>query len=157
MIELRPVNRDTVCIIGGLKVSPDQCDFVAPNFVTLAQGVYEGGAYPLGIWNGETPVGFLSVIDMRESARADEGNDRESAYLWRFMIAADHQGCGYGRAALARLFLWIRHRGLARVYVSCVPENGVGLKLYEGAGFQRTGRMPSGEIELRLPLTSHDD
>jgi diamine N-acetyltransferase len=151
-VELRPVEQGHLRAIWELEVSDDQRGLVAPNLVTLAQGPYEGGAYPMGIWDGDTPVGFLSVIDMRENHHLDEGDEPEAAYLWRFMIAAGHQRKGYGRAALEQLKDWVRALQLRRIYTSAVPENEIALSLYEASGFVRTGRISDGEVELRCDL-----
>lgn len=152
MIELRPVTRDTLRTLWELEVSPDQAAFVSPNLVTLAQGPYEGGAYPMGIWDGDTAVGFLSVIDMRETRYLEDGEDPNSAYLWRFMVARDQQRRGYGRAALDALCDWVRDRELPCMYTSAVERNAVAIALYESVGYVRTGRVVNGEVELRRDL-----
>jgi diamine N-acetyltransferase len=152
-IEVRPVEHGHLRTLWELEVADDQRDLVAPNLVTLAQGPYEGGAYPMGIWDGDTPVGFLSVIDTRENLHLDEGDDPEAAYLWRFMVAAGHQRKGHGRAALARLKDWVRARGLSRIFTSAVPRNAGAMALYEAAGFVRTGRITDGEVELSCELS----
>jgi len=151
-VDLRPVTRDTVRTLWRLEVADDQRDFVAPNLATLAAGPYEGGAHPMGIWRGDTAVGFLSMIDAREHLHPEDGDDPESAYLWRFMIAEGHQNQGHGRAALLLLADWVRARGLARFYTSVVPENLAALALYESVGFKKTGRLVDGEIELLWTL-----
>lgn len=152
-VELRPVEHAHLRTIWELEVAEDQRNLVASNLVTLAQGPYEGGAYPMGIWDGDTLVGFLSVIDMRENLHLDEDDEPEAAYLWRFMVAADNQRKGYGRAALEKLRDWVRARDLRRIFVSAVPENEVAIALYEAVGFARTGRVVDGEVELRCDLS----
>lgn len=148
MIELRPPTRATLRQLWRLQIAPEQQDFVAPNLVTLAQAPYEGGAYPFGIWNGDEPVGFLALIDMRQVHQPDEADNTNAAFLWRLMIASGHQGRGYGRFALNLCFDWARGMCLPTIVTSAVEHNSVALRLYESAGFSRTGRITNGEVEL---------
>ena len=152
MTDLRPVEHAHLRAIIGLSVPEDQKTYVAPNAHTLAQGPYEGGAHPMGIWDGETLVGFLCAIIMRENLHLDEGDDPEGVYLWRFMIAEGHQRQGHGRAALNALFDWARARGHRKMYLSVVKENAAGLAFYEAVGFARTGRVVDDEIEFQRDL-----
>lgn len=152
MLELRPPTRHTIRQLWKLEVSDDQRDFVAPNLVTLAQAPYEGGAYPFGIWNGPEPIGFLTVIDMRQIRELEDGDDPNSAFLWRLMISAPYQGKGYGRFAVGLCFDWARGMCLPRMVTSAVEGNTAALKLYESAGFARTGRVMDGEIEMARRL-----
>ncbi|MBF9031304.1 GNAT family N-acetyltransferase [Rhodobacterales bacterium HKCCE3408] len=152
MLTLRPPTRQTLRRLWKLEVAEEQAGFVAPNLVTLAQAPYEGGAYPFGIWNGDEPVGFLALIDFRQIHEPEDGDPKDAAYLWRFMIAAPFQGKGYGRSALGLCFDWARGMCLPRIVTSAVEGNDVALRLYESAGFRRTGRIVDGEIELTRTL-----
>ena len=152
MLELRPPTRHTLRRIWKLEVAEDQRDFVAPNLVTLAQAPYEGGAYPFGIWKDDEPVGFLAMIDLRQVHEPEEGEDTNAAFLWRLMIAAQYQGRGYGRFVLGLCFDWARGMCLPRMVTSAVETNHVAQKLYESAGFVRTGRVIDGEVEMARRL-----
>lgn len=148
MLTLRPPRRDTVRTLCELELHEAQRKFVAPNVVTLAQAPYEGGAHPFGIWNGDEAVGFLALIDMRQYRYLEEDDDPNSSYLWRLMIAAPHQGHGYGQLALGLCFDWARGMSLPRIETSAVQGNETAPLLYESEGFTRTGRILDGEIEL---------
>ncbi|MEM9317657.1 MAG: GNAT family N-acetyltransferase [Pseudomonadota bacterium] len=148
MLELRPPTRQTLRRLWKLETAEHQRSFVASNLVTLAQAPYEGGAYPFGIWNGDEPVGFLALIDLRQVHEPEEDEDTNAAFLWRLMIAEPYQSRGYGRFALGLCFDWARGMCLPRMVTSAVDGNNVALKLYESAGFSRTGRIIDGEIEL---------
>ena len=152
MLELRPPTRHTLRTLWKLEVGEDQRNYVAPNLVTLAQAPYEGGAYPFGIWNGDDPVGFLAIIDMRQIHELEEGDDPNSAFLWRLMISKPYQGRGYGRFSVGLCFDWARGMCLPRMVTSAVEGNEAALRLYESAGFARTGRVMDGEIEFARRL-----
>jgi len=149
---LRPVTRDHVGPLIRLKVAPHQDGFVAPNAVSLAQAPYETGAFPFAICDGETPVGYLALIDMRIHDFREDGDDPNSAYLWRLMIGADHQKQGHATAALVAACDWCTGRGLPRLFTSAVPENGVVRQFYQSQGFTETGRVTEGEVEYMRPI-----
>lgn len=151
-VRLRPVARADVHPLVKMTVAPGQEGFVAPNANSLAEQPYETGAYPFVIEAGGEPAGFLMVIDCREHDYLDEGDDPEAAFLWRFMVAREHQGRGVGRAALMALMDWCRARGLSRLVTSAVEANAPAQALYEGVGLGRTGRVWDGEVEFAGPV-----
>jgi diamine N-acetyltransferase len=74
-------------------------------------------------------------------------------YLWRFMIGADYQGRGYGRAAIAAIVAHVRSLpGATELLVSWVPAEGGPEPFYLGLGFVPTGKVEDGEVEGRLAL-----
>ncbi|MDG1118714.1 MAG: GNAT family N-acetyltransferase [Flavimaricola sp.] len=155
-ITLRPVTRDDLRPLFRLKVNPEQADFVAPNEITLAQAPYETGAEVFGLWQGETLVGMIATIDMARHAYRMEGDDAESLYIWRLMVGAEHQGKGYGRAALAAMHERANGGGFRRLSLSVVPTNSVAIALYESVGFQNSGRIIDGEMLLLKDLEPAD-
>ena len=148
MTSLRPVVKDDLRALFAVKVAPEQENFVAPNPITLAQAAYETGSEVYGIWDGETAVGLTAMIDFRLSDDLMEGDDPNSAYLWRLMIGAEHQGKGHGKRALAFFRDWARDKGLSRVTLTVAPQNTYAVGFYESFGFKRTGRIVEREIEL---------
>src|SRR4051794_35797297 len=101
-VSLRLVTKENVRAVAGLGVRPEQREDVAPNVRSLAEAYVEPPAWPRAIYADDEPVGFLML----------HANDDEREYfLWRFMIAGDHQGKGYGRDALALLVEEVRGRG----------------------------------------------
>lgn len=152
MVTLQFVRREDVRPLIGLEVAPEQSAFVAPNAVTLAEAPYETGSQVFAIWSNETRVGLLALVDMRDHTFLEPGDDPNSAYLWRLMIAKDHQGQGHGRAAMLKMLDWVRMRGLPRVYTSVVEGNSAALRFYESLGFASSGRFFDGEAELFLDL-----
>ena len=74
-------------------------------------------------------------------------------YVWRFMIDARHQGRGYARRAMALLLDEARADGAREITLSVVPGEHSALDFYRGLGFEETGKIEHGELELRLLLT----
>ena len=146
MIRLEKVTEKTFRAVVRLKTTSEQEKFVAPNVMSLAQAwlAYDA-AVPLAILDDDTVVGFL-MLDWDEDERA--------AGIWRFMIAAEHQGKGYGRAALCEALRMIREAGkFDLVHLDFVPGNTVARDLYCSLGFRENGKMEEDEIIMTLPLT----
>ena len=139
-----------------------QQSFVAPNIYSLAEAyanVAEGRyAQPFGIYDGETPVGFLMIgYDI-----ADEEADREkypllngSYLIWRLMIDKEHQRKGYGKAAMRLALDFIRTWPCGEAgycWLSYEPENEAARRLYQSFGFVEAGGMPEGWEEVPAVL-----
>ncbi len=85
------------------------------------------------------------MLDWREK-------DRE-VDIWRFMIAEEHQGKGYGRKAMEYALNMIRESNkFDCAIVDYVPENVVAKHLYENLGFKETGEIEEGEIVMKFDL-----
>jgi diamine N-acetyltransferase len=88
----------------------------------------------LGLFVGETMVGFARYGAVEEGA----------SQIMHFMVDADHQGKGYGKAALDALLRRIREEPSPMgVWLSVHPENSVARRLYEQVRF----RLRETEIE----------
>jgi len=137
-VTLREITKETVRAILGLEVAESQKDFVAPNSVSIAQAHFEPKAWFRAVYAGEDPVGFVMM---------SEDPDKPEFFLWRYMIDADHQGKGFGRAALEQLIE--RVRGLpnaTRLITSYVPGEGSPGDFYHLMGFVDNGEEEHGEL-----------
>ena len=153
MLDARKIDRDTVLSLIKLRVLPEQEKNVAPNAVSIAQASVEPGATIFGLWDGDTPVGLLSFIDVARSRPCQEdGDDPDSIYVWRLMIDKDHQGRGYGRAAMELVENHARALGRASVALSSEPDGLSAVPFYERLGYSLTGRVMDGEVELKKAL-----
>jgi diamine N-acetyltransferase len=143
-VSLREVTAETVRAICRLEVRPEQRGYVAPNAVSIAQAYFEPRAWFRAVYADETPVGFAMLHDDPE---------KEEYFLWRFMIDAEHQGRGYGRAALDLLVEHVRSRpGATELFSSYVPgDRGPG-RFYLRYGFVETGELEEDEVVIRLQL-----
>lgn len=126
-----------------LRVREDQ-PFVAPNVYSIAQAGVEPGWVTKAIHSDGTMVGFaMYTIDEKLS----------ELYLCRFMIDRDHQGKGYGLAALELLrSIAAGTPGVTRMRLSTSPENHNGIRIYERFGFVDTGEIEDGEKVFVLEL-----
>ena len=73
--------------------------------------------------------------------------------LWRFMIDARHQKCGFGAQALRLLIAHVRTRpGVVSMLLSFVPKDQNPEAFYKRFGFVRTGEEDDGELIMKLVL-----
>jgi diamine N-acetyltransferase len=141
---LREITKDNYRAICALEVAPKQREFVASNTFSLAQAHFHPEAWYRAIYAGDAPIGFLMLSDIP---------DAPEYFLWRLMIAANHQRKGYGCRAVELLVEHVRTRPNAtELLVSYHPGDGTPGDFYRRLGFQDTGRIEEGEIVLRLPL-----
>ena len=145
IVTLREVTKETVRALCNLKVAPPQEQFVDANAMSIAQVYFDPAAvWMRGIYAGETPVGFMMVLD-------DLGN--QDRHLWRFMLDARFQGYGYGRQALALLIDHFKtHPDVSALLTSCLPGEEGPCPFYEKMGFVYTGEVDEGELVMRLEL-----
>ena len=158
-LHLRPVDGSNLWELLDLKVTEEQeqADFVASNNVSILEAyacLVEGRhALPFGIYDGQTPVGFLMLGYGREEGDPDfaAGN----YCLWRLMVDARYQHRGYGRRAVELALDFIRTMpcGPAELcWLSYVPENAAARALYRSFGFRETGELVDDELIAVLPL-----
>ena len=141
-VTLSEITKDTVREIMRLDVTDPQKAFVAPNSVSIAQAHFEPRAWFRAVYAGEEPVGFVMVSEDPEAAEY---------FLWRLMIDHNHQGKGYGRAALEQVIE--RIKGLpnaTRLITSYVPGEGSPGDFYHLMGFTDTGEEEDGELVTAL-------
>ena len=159
MITLRKVDGGNIDQLLSLEVDAHQRAFVASNtrsildaYVAITAG---GVALPFGIYDGDTPVGFL-MIGYGDADWPDAPAIAHDNYsLWRLMIDRRYQNRGYGRAAMQEALRFIRTFpcGPAQsVWLSYEPENAVARQLYHAFGFEETGEMDGNEVIAALKL-----
>lgn len=152
-IDLRPIDETNWHVAADLQVHDEQSHFVASNATSLAQAHYEPWWIPLGVYDGDEMVGFVMHGRWPDypvnpgHANPTPGDD----HILRVMVDKQHQGKGYGRAAMVALIERIKAQGDCRVIeLSFEPANTAAEKLYVSLGFVATGRMIDGEAEMRL-------
>ena len=145
---VREVNGDNAEALMALDVASGQRRFVAPVVRSLAQAAYEPAARPLGLYDGDTPVGFLLLYD----ARQDKDRPAEQLYVWRLLVDERHQRLGLGRLAMAWVIDEARRLGLREVGLSHVMAPGHAGPFYEKLGFRYTGVVEDGEHKMLLTL-----
>lgn len=143
-LELREVNAENVRDIIRLAVASAQRGLVANNATSIAQAAHSRVAWQRAVYAGGVPVGY-ALLHI-EPEKPDYG-------LWRFMIGAEHQGKGFGAAALILLIEHVRGLGAAKFNLSHDQEPGHPGPFYRSFGFEYTGEVREGEREMSLQLT----
>ena len=159
MIHLEKLTYENFYDVFDLEVTEEQDDFVASNcfsvaeaYVTLING---GQVFPFAIYSDDTPVGFIQIGYGENADQDGVSVEKDNYEIWRFMIDKQHQGNGYGRAAMQRALDFIRTWSCGRAelcWISYEPENVVAKKLYASFGFEETGEMCDDEIVAVLKL-----
>ncbi|MCP4123494.1 MAG: GNAT family N-acetyltransferase [Bacteroidetes bacterium] len=146
MISLREVNKDNIIKILNLKVYEEQQDQVATNAISIAQGSVHEEAWYRGIYADDVPVGFVML---------SLNTIKKEYWIWRYMIDKEHQGKGYGKAALEQVVDFMRTQpDIKEIKLSYVPkEKGASDKFYANCGFIDTGEKEEGEIIMKRTLS----
>jgi diamine N-acetyltransferase len=154
-ISLREITPALRPVVSQLAVREDQVKFVAPNTRSLEQADADEGAWMRAIYADETAVGFVLLHE--ENLRA-EPERRDYYYLWRFMIDQRYQGLGFGARAMQLVIGHVRAQPAAReLFLHHVPAEGSAEGFYERLGFEHTGALAHGELEMRLALDRRDE
>ncbi len=159
MVTLRKITGENLWEIVALQVEEEQRTFVAPNMQSLAEAYVAnsngGVAQPFGVYAGDAPVGFVMIGygcgDWPDAPKVA----LDSYCLWRLMIDRQHQGKGYGKAAVEEALRYIRSFPLGQAdhcWLSYEPENAVARRLYRSFGFEETGEYDGDEAIAVLPL-----
>ena len=147
---LRTVTDANVDTLIQLDVAPDHQGLVGSVAKSLAQASVRPAATPLGIYDGDLPLGLLLLWDMRRDL--DEPADQ--LYVWRIMIDAKHQRKGYGAKAMRWVIDEARRRGVASVALSHQPKPGNAGPFYEKLGFRYSGRVDHDERMMVFELNA---
>ncbi len=143
-VTLRPITWENFQTVLGLTLHPGQEKFVTDNAVSIAMAHVEPTFIPLGVYAGDDLVGFTMY-----------GQHPNTGAWWviRLMIDREHQGKGYGRAAMTAVIEMMAERvGCAEIVTSFNPANAVAAGLYASLGFRPTGEVEDGEALVRLRL-----
>ena len=160
MLRIEKINGKNVWEILKLRVSESQKEFVAANDVSIIEAyttiTANGFAFPFGIYDGKTLVGFMMIgYDSADYWEDAPDIARGNYSLWRLMIDENYQKKGFGRKAVALGLDFIKSFPCGRseyCWLSYEPENEVARQLYRSFGFVETGDMVGGEIIAVLKL-----
>ena len=145
MVQLQEITKDNYEDVLALRVNESQKGFVSTTEEALAQALdYSNTAYPFAICGGGRVVGFIMM-----------GYYEAKGYytLWKLLIDKEHQGKGYGRAALNLGIKLLKERfNVTEIYTGVSPDNAVAKSLYESVGFRFTGLEEDNMEEMVLEL-----
>ena len=160
MLKLEKINGKNVWDILKLCVSEKQENFVARNDISIIEAYTtitgNGYAFPFGIYDNDTPIGFLMIGFDTDDYWDDAPIIAKDNYnLWRLMIDKNYQNKGYGKEAvrLALEFIKTFPCGKAEYcWLSYEPENEIASRLYHSFGFTETGETDGEELIAILKL-----
>lgn len=160
MLRLEKVNGKNMWDILALRVAKEQEYFVASNEVSIIEAYIaetgNGHAFPFGIYENDTPIGFLMIGFDTDDYWDDAPPIARGNYnLWRLMIDSKYQNRGYGKEALSLALQFIKSFPCGKAeycWLSYEPENVVARKMYHSFGFSETGDMDGEEIIAVLKL-----
>lgn len=148
-LSIHPVTKDNWRALIKLKVQPEQSHFVASNLFSIAESHFGSDEpdgnhwdlYPYGIYDGDSPVGFLMY-----------GYDFQypdyQVFIFRLMVDENHQGKGYGKFGMQKMLeIFLANERIKCVGISYEPNNEGARRLYASLGFVETGKMLDGETE----------
>ena len=148
-VTLREINRDNFRQCVRLETFEEQKGFVSPNVFSIAQSKVEPNLAPYAIYDDEEMVGFIMY---------GPDSDEDCYVVMRLMIDKNHQGKGFGRAAMEEAIRRMKREPDCReIALSFAPENTNAERLYESLGFRRTGEVVEGEVVMRLRLKEKGD
>jgi diamine N-acetyltransferase len=150
-IVLEPIDRSNFLKLFNMQLRPEQVTFVTPPRWTLARCYVRlfGDKFehlPHLIRAGDEVVGYATTVC--------NPNSRDNYWIDDIMIAAEHQGMGYGRAAMVAVLKMIaaRYPRCETVQLTCFRTNLNAAALYTSLGFAPTGSVDEefGEPNYRL-------
>ncbi len=151
-IVLEAVDRRNYRKLFPMQLRPEQTTFVTPPRWTLArcyvrQFGEEFEHLPHLIRSGEEVVGYCTT--------ACDPNSSDDYWIDDIMIDAEHQGKGYGRAAMIETLRMIvaRYPRCRAVQLTCFRANTNAAALYKSLGFEPTGSVDPEFGEPNYSLT----
>ncbi|RUU90427.1 GNAT family N-acetyltransferase [Mesorhizobium sp. M7A.F.Ca.MR.176.00.0.0] len=125
-----------------LKVQERQTAFVFTAAFSLAQCAYVPELLPFAVEVDQRVVGHIVLKP-----------DDKSSWIHRVIIGAEHQGHGYGRAAVeAAIALLVETTACREIMLAVTPGNEMATRLYHSLGFVATGEFKDGDAVYCLAL-----
>lgn len=121
-VDFRGIDKTNYWDCMTLTVHESQVGFVDDNKQSLVEAAYEDNIYTLGIYHGETMVGFVLY---------DYDDTLPGWSMSCFMIGKQFQGKGYGKQAVLDFLDYFKNKHNAdKLYISVSLENTVAHKMY---------------------------
>jgi len=160
-VSLQVISPDTLLPV--LRLNPGAIGerMVATNAISLAQAAHSANAVPRAIMAGESgdekAVGFIMLYDptLDPALAAKDQAHTDAVDIWRLMVDFQHQGKGYGAAAILEAARYAAARpGVKSMRLSYVPRQGNPSPFYAKMGFTETGEKDGIEIVMAQPLAA---
>jgi diamine N-acetyltransferase len=134
-----------------LKLAPGQESFVASNAYSLAESKFMPTFVPQAVYTSAETDGAATMVGFVMYGFYPDGEPPfgQRHWIFRLMIDREHQGRGYGRAALALVLDRLSaNPDCPDVLIGHEPENTVAARLYAQLGFAPFATAPWGETIL---------
>jgi diamine N-acetyltransferase len=151
-IELRDVTRENWQECAGLRLAPEQEHFVSSNAYSLAESKFMPTFVPQAIYHRDDATGAEMMVGFVMYGLYPEGEPPHGNRYWiyRLMIDREHQGRGYGTAAMREVLRRLEaDPACPDVLIGYETDNPVAQKLYRDLGFAESGTAPWGEMVAR--------
>jgi diamine N-acetyltransferase len=143
-VSLREVTKDNVREVVALEVAQEQSSYVATNAKSIAEAYFEPKAWFRAIGAGERAHWIRDGLPRSR---------RRHLLRLAFHDRRPAPRAGYGWRAMELILDEARADGAREITLSVVPGEHSALDFYRGIGFEETGNIEHGELELRLSLT----
>jgi len=152
LVTLKRITRMNLNLILSLRPKPRQRGLVASNAYSIAQAHFTRGVWFRAIYLENTPIGFVMLRDNSLKYKHITSKD-PTIYLWRFMIDGRYQNKGYGKKAMKLIIKYAKSRPNAKeMTLHHEIAKGNAGEFYERLGFEHTGKILNGELEMKLKL-----
>jgi len=146
----KPVDASNRQVALAVRPKPEQQRFVSTVAESLADAERYGGGWPRLMLDGDEPVAFV----MGGFGDASTKQFPRSA-VWKLVVAADHQGKGYGAAAVREVAAEALRRGDTRLGVFFHPGEDGPEGFWLHLGFVRTDKYGGGrEVYAEVDITT---
>lgn len=136
-------------------LTESQKNCVAPNVVSFAEAYFADTPWFRAIFLDDVPIGFVMLETFSRDLPEE---DQPSVYLWRFMIAKDHQNKGHGSRVMDLVIDFFQKQGYHTMYTSTVMEEPESpYNFYIKYGFTDTGKQEGGEQVLRYEFPKRSE
>lgn len=154
-VQLREIDDDVLdALHRHVTLPPEQQAYVGTVDSALADATAypEAKAWPRAVYDGDAPVGFVMLSwDLRPDP--PDPTLVGPWFLWKLMVAPEHQGRGYGRAIIGAVADVIRPAGATELLTSYGTGPGDPSGFYAALGFVPTGDLHEGEVVAALDLS----
>ena len=150
MVQFKMITDENYMELIEMKEKEGFCFSTDFNFITDSLALAwlyreKNNTFPFAIYQEETLVGFMMLIHNLE---------RRDLHLWRFMMAVEYRGRGYGMQALELLIHLAKDSGKYEyISLDCSPKSEAAVHIYKKAGFRPTGESSCGFDAYQLELS----
>lgn len=148
-VSLRDVTKENWQACVQLKLAPEQEHFVASNAYSLAESKFMPTFIPQAIYRRDDATGAGALVGFAMYGYYPDGEPPfgQRHWIFRLMVDREHQGRGYGRAAMREILARLdADPACPNVLIGYEPDNTVARRLYLDLGFREIGPAPWGEL-----------